>query len=207
MATILDLGFLNYFSIIFVFLLILFIIYAILKYTKVLGDNDGIYAIIALSFAVLFILIKQARTVILEALPWFTILFVVILFILLAVKMFDVDDSVLKSAITSGPYGKTIIYWVITLVVIILLYSFSQSFGQNIGPYLNSSEGISSPNTNSGTNFVSHTSDSLRGNGDVATGNFNTNLGATLFHPKVLGLIVVLLIASFSIRMLSSKAV
>ena len=39
----------------------------------------------------------------------------------------------------------------------------------------------------------------------VGTGDFQTNLGATIFHPKVLGMVVILLIASFAIRMLAGK--
>jgi len=194
MATFLDSGFLDFFSIIFVFLFILFTVYGILKYTKIFGDNEGIYAVIALAVALLFVILKPARDVFLNAAPWFILLFIFLFFVLVALGFIGIGEGDIGKTLMKSPYARTVTYWIITAGVIIMLYSFSQVIGQDVGPYLDND-----------TNSVSRTGDSLRGDGDVGSGDFNQNLGATLFHPRVLGLITILLIASFSIRLLSSK--
>ena len=61
----------------------------------------------------------------------------------------------------------------------------SQKVGQNAGPFLDNS-------TANPDNVVAG------GSGDVASGSFNQNLGATLFHPKVLALLLMIVVATFA---------
>jgi len=198
MATFLDLGFLDYFSILFVFLFVLFTVYGMLKYTKLFGDNEGLYAIIALAVAALFVLFKPAREIFIIASPWFVILFVFIFFVMIAMSFIGVGGGNIGKELSKSRYYRTVVYWIIAIGIIIMMYSFSQVIGQDVGPYLG--------NESDDTNTVSRTGDNLRGDSGVGTDDFNTNLGATIFHPKVLGLLVILLIASFSIRLLSTRA-
>jgi len=197
MATFLDLGFLDYFSILFVFLFVLFTVYGLLKYTNLFKDNEGIYAIIALAVAALFVLFKPAREIFIIASPWFVIMFIFIFFIMIALSFIGVGGGNIGKELGKSRYYRTVVYWVIAIGIIIMMYSFSQVIGQDVGPYLG--------NESDDTNTVSRTGDNIRGESGVGTDDFNTNLGATIFHPKVLGLLVILLIASFSIRLLSTR--
>lgn len=183
---VLDVALLEHFVIVFPFLLIWVIVFGILSATKTFGDNKGIHAIIGLALAFLFILSKDAVAVLNFASPWFVILFIFIIFTIMAFKAFGASDTDVMGVIRNKEF-RYIATWIGILSVIIMVASLSNVHGQRL---LEEGE--------EGTTVQS-------GEGSVASGDFEENVWNTIFHPKVLGLILILLIASFTIRYMTQS--
>jgi hypothetical protein len=190
MATFFDISLLGHFSIIFTFLLVFALVYAMLTYLKLFGDNKPIHAIVALSAALLMIFSQRAVMLVTTMVPWFMILLIVGIFGIIGYKLFagpDVDLSVLHGS----PGLRS---WVIAAITVVFIIALSQQFGQDIGPYL-------------GQDNASQQEAELEPGetASTATGTFTENLTATLFHPKILGMIVLILVATFSVLFLAQK--
>jgi hypothetical protein len=186
MATVLDTGLLDKFSFVFSMLLIVVLIYGILEYSHFFGkDRTGLHILIAFLLGVILLLFPSVNEVISTITPWFVLMFIFILLMMIAYKILGATDADIKSAMITN---KSIIYWILIFSVIILLGGLGKVFlsgGQNsVGLTVNESQ-------------VQTQSDV----GNVGTGA----LFATIFHPKVLGLIFLLLIGVFTITSLSSK--
>ncbi|MBW2985044.1 hypothetical protein KY313_00100 [Candidatus Woesearchaeota archaeon] len=182
-----DVGLLENFVVIFPFLLVWVIVFGVLSSTKTFGDNKGIHAIIGLSLAFLFILSKNAVAAVNMASPWFVLLFLFIIFTIMAFKVFGATDADVMS-VMRNPEFKFIGTWVGIFSIIIIFASIANVHGQK----LLEEGGVEGEVIESGE-------------GSVASGSFQENLWNTLFHPKVLGLILMLLIASFTIRYMASS--
>ncbi len=191
MATFLDISILGNFISIFTFLLVFVIVYGMLELFKMFGDGHrGLHAIIALAVAFIVIFSKGVVAVIQTFTPWFVILILVIFFILFAVRMFGATDKDIRDELTSG---TTITTWIIIFTVVILLFSLGAGFGQD-----SLTQGPGGKVTQSNTT-INATGDP----GSTATTNFNQNLYNTLFHPKVLGLILIMLLAIIAMLFLT----
>ncbi len=192
MATFIDMTLLGNFSIIFTFLLVFAIVFALLEFLKIFGENKGIHAIIALCAAMLMLFSKSAVQVVNLTVPWFMIFLIIAVFGLVGYKLFvgpEADLSILHQ--TTG-----LRTFVIVIVSIVFIVALGIVFGQNIGPYLRERANATA------------TADVELAEGEVAstaTGSFTENLTATLFHPKIVGMLVILLIALFAILFLSFK--
>lgn len=186
MATFLDaIGTLQEFSIIFTFILILVVVYALLQYTKMLGDNKAIHAIIALAIAFLFLFSQTASEIIKIMVPWFVILFSGILFILMGIKMFGATkeaDLDLWSLISQHESTR---WWILAISLIIILGAITTVYSEKGRIF--GEGGAAEPGA----------SESKYGEaGTVGT----TGFWGTITHPKVLGLAAILLIASYAVR-------
>ena len=185
MATpMIELGFLNYFSPIFVFLLVFVIVYAIMQFTSFAGKNKILHALIGFLIAVVFLFSTSATTVVTFIAPWFTIMFIFIIFMLAAYKLFGATDDQIRGVISKN---STVQYFILALGIIIALFGLGSAFGQDL---LGATQGISeAQDTTTATEA-----------GDVASASYQQNLVATLFNPKILGMILLLVIAAFTIR-------
>lgn len=188
MATFIDLFLLERFSIIFTFLLVFAVMYAVLEFAKVLGDNKGIHAIIALAVSVLMLISKSALEVVNFTIPWFVILFIMSVFGIIGYKLFAGSDADMGAMLKDSPGFRNL---VLIIVLVIFLFGIGRVFGQNVGPYL----------------AQENTTQSVDADGipSTSTGDFSENLTATLFHPKVLGMILILLVATVTIALLAGK--
>lgn len=194
MATFLDISILGNFVSIFTFLLVFVIVYGMLELFKMFGDgHKGLHAIIALAIAFIVIFSKGVVAVIQTFTPWFTILILVIFFILFAVRMFGATDKDIRDELTSG---STITTWIIIFTVVILLFSLGAGFGQDS---LVQGQGGGTSTTNSSGNTT------VEAGSTGSTSNFNQNLYNTLFHPKVLGLILIMLLAVIAMLFLTGS--
>jgi hypothetical protein len=189
MATFVDISILQNFSSVFTFILVFVIIYATLETTKVLGpEKKSMNALIAMIMGFLVSMSSGVVSVIQNFTPWFTMLVIIIFFILFAVKLFGVSDA----KITSTFEGKSsILTWILILTAVILLFSLGSGFGQKT---------LEEGQTGNGT-----TTSVATGNTTTATdtGSFNQNLYNTLYHPKVLGLILIMLIVVIAMLFLT----
>lgn len=177
----LELGFLQYFSPVFVFLLVFVIVYAILQFTKFAGTNKILHAIIAFLVSIVFLFSTSATTVITFIAPWFTIMFIFIIFMLVAYKLFGATDEQIKNVISKS---STVQYFILAVGIIIALLGLGSAFGQEL---LGFTQDISSAQEVAGT-------------GEVSTASYQQNLVATIFNPRILGMILLLVIAAFTIR-------
>ena len=57
MATFLDIGLAQHFSVVFTILLVFVIVFAVLEKSKILGGNKGLHSLIALSLAMLMLFV------------------------------------------------------------------------------------------------------------------------------------------------------
>ncbi len=205
MATFPGLSLLQNFNPIFTLIFVFVVIYALLEKTNIFGkDKKGLNSLTAFVIAFMFLLSESAINVISFVAPWFVVIALGLFFLFFIIMMFGVSDSNLTEFITGkdSKYSKTIIITLIMTAGLIFALGLGNEFGGDVGPYLGDDSSVSngdSTNTNIDVNNI-----------DIATGNTNTddfqnNLGATIFHPKVLGMILLLLIGSFTIRLLAAK--
>lgn len=183
MVTILESGLLEHFTIIFSLIFVIAIVYGIFQMGKIFGDNKGLHALIALVVGLLVIMVPDITNLISVMIPWFVLLFIFILFLLVAYKIFGATDEDIMSVLKVD----NVVIWVIVIIaIVIVVASFSTVYGQKLleRPGVNAT-----PTAQEGT----------------ATGSFAQNVGATFFHPKVLGLIFVLAVAVFTIALLAMK--
>lgn len=164
MATFLDVTALQSFSVIFVFVFVWLIVYAILIYTKALGANQFINILIGLLIAFFVIISPLATLVVRQIAPIFAIVLVFIAIISIASGMFgDVQVESLNS-----------LKWVVLVILIIALV---------VGTLSIIRENIDVPER--GEDF-----------GKIST---------VIFHPNFLGMILIFIIAIFTVGLLASK--
>jgi hypothetical protein len=178
MASLLDISLVGHFSDVFIILFIFTAIYAILLFRGPFGANKGLNALIAFAISMIMAFSKEALTIIADTVPWAVLLLVILMVTLLATKSVGVD---LPLSIT-----KNLGTWLLVIMIIVFLINVSMQLGQSAGPYL--SNGSINPD------YVEAGSP-----GDVGSGSFAQNFGATLFHPKVLALLLILIIGLFTV--------
>lgn len=185
----LNISFLQYFSPIFIFVLVFVMVYGILQFTKFLGENKVLHALIGFFIAVIFLFSTEAITVVQVIAPWFTVLFIFVIFILMAYKLFGATDDQIRNVMT---HASALQYTILALGIIILLFGLGAGFGQKLLGYSADIADVRDAATEAGE-------------GSTATSSYQQNLIATLFNPKILGMILILTIAAFTIRAMTPK--
>jgi len=189
----LDVGLLEHFSPIILWMLVFAILYALFQWAKILGENRSLHAIIAFLIAIFVALLSpSAAAMVRFMIPWYTVLGIFAVFAIMLYKIFGATDADIRGVITGR---KELIWTVFVVIVIILLGALSSAFGQtqlNLGQGYNSS-------TDSTGGIDMQKPDST----DTSTDSFNQNLAATFYHPKVVGTLFMLIIGSLSIAFLT----
>jgi heme/copper-type cytochrome/quinol oxidase subunit 2 len=184
MATFLDVGLLNYFSSIYPFLFVLVLVYALLQKTKALGESIGTNATVAVAAALMTMLSQTLIDVINFMIPWFVVMIIFLVLVILVFQLFGAKESDLTSAMKD----KSVYWTLIGIALVIMVAAFGKVLGQS----------LTEASFQTGDNTVNVTE------GGVATPSFEANIYATLFHPKVLGLIIMFGIAIFAVAFLSA---
>jgi hypothetical protein len=173
MASIMDIGLLEYFTPVFVFALVWIITLAILEKTKLFGDNQAIHWVISFCMAVLVVVIPGLTDVIKIMTPWFIVLFIfmtllVLIFLFMGVK----GDTV------AGVFGQNqFVIWIVILVALgIFGFAMMQVYGDSI-------QNITNPDDDTG---------------------LNGQIGQILFHPKIMAMVLILVIAGLIVRFVSA---
>ena len=185
MATPLDLGLLKEFGVIFPFLLIFIITYAILLKTKYFENNKGLASLLGLVLAVMVLFSPIARDTINTMAPWFVLLFIFILFTLMAFMIFGTTESDIMNVLKGERYGY-INMWVIALVLIITLGSLTSVISERGGIGKTPTKVVIGENGE-----------------EVVVSEQTSEFWQTLVNPKVLGMVLILMIASFTIRFMT----
>ena len=111
MASVLDIGILDYFIPVFVFLFIFAVLFALLEKFSFFGKNRGLNALIAFAIGFLFILTPDLMGVVKIITPWFTILFVFLVLIVLLFMFAGVKEESISAAISEKG-----VVWVIVIL-------------------------------------------------------------------------------------------
>ena len=169
MATFLDVTGLQYFSNLFASLFVWLIVYAMLAYTRALGNNHLIHTLIGLIIGLFALFSPTVTGAIIVIAPWFALIFVFAMFISIAGNMFGATN------IGGSPAFKGI---VMSLVLIILV----------VGVLIYVREQISVPE-------------------EIDEDSDFSKITNVLFHPKFIGMVFILIVAVFTVGLLSSKSV
>jgi hypothetical protein len=205
MATpVLNVELLQYFTPVFTFIFVFAVIYALLQYAKLLGDNKVLHAAISFVVAVFAALVSSAARQMIEYMvPWFTVFIIFTVLVIVMYKIFGASDDDIRTVIKkhSG------IQWTIAIIcIIIALGALSNSFGQSAltGNSGTTGTGSTSTDTETGTSgdTTTDSGSTVTGTG-TSTTSFQTNLNRAFYHPKVLGMIFLLLVAAFAVALLS----
>ncbi|MBS3103071.1 hypothetical protein J4458_06545 [Candidatus Woesearchaeota archaeon] len=119
MATFLDVTALESFSNIFVFLFVWLAVYAILTYTKVLGQNQFINILIGLVMAIFVLFSQLATKIVLDIVPWMALLFVFIILISMATQSFG-------ASFEASAYGGLKYVLLVFVVIAIIVGALSE---------------------------------------------------------------------------------
>ncbi len=186
MATLLDTGLVQNFSIIFPFLFVLVIVFGIASWTKLFGDNKTIHSLIALILAISLMFSPTVREAINIMAPWFVLLFIFTVFMILAFKVFGASNDDVMGVLKDKNFNY-IIWWVVAIGIVIGLGSLSfVTFGEGQTP---EAAGIVGNITQK----------------DVGGQGTNTFF-KVITHPKVLGLALIFLIGAFTIQRLAGTS-
>jgi len=176
MATVMDFGLLEYFIPVFTFLLVFVLAYALLQKNKLLGGNSKLDFIASFAVAILTLFTGNAIGLINYMTPWFAVLIVFAVFIFLIPLAFGWKEKDIWPSI-GGKNG------VIIVSFLIFIMAMTYVFGDVFNPY---SEGV---------------------DGEESTGARSQidEINKTIFHPRVLGAVFILLFASFTVINLKEK--
>ncbi len=178
MVSVLDLGLLQVVDFIFPFLLVWAFVFALLQKTKIVGEALAVNALIATAIGFTVLLSRTVIDLINFMIPWFAIAIIFFVLLLLLFMIMGYKD------VTA--YTDPGVRWVLIAVGILIAFAaFGKVMGQSLLEEGAQAEAV------------------VEGAEGVATGGFQQNIYATLFHPKVLGLLVIFAIAVFTVALLS----
>lgn len=185
MATILEIGLISYFQVIFPVLIVFAIIFAVLQKTKLIGENVAINGLIAIVAGLLTLLSKTVIGMINFMTPWFVVMILFFVLLLLIFRVFGATEENIATAVKDKA-----VYWaLIGVCIIIFLAAFGFTVGQGLTEKSFEGGQEASYNVSAGT----------------ATKSFAGNLTGIFFNTQVLGLLLILAIAVFAIAFLSVK--
>jgi hypothetical protein len=164
-------------------ILIWAIVYGLLAYVKPFGKNNGLYAIIGFVVGIIVMLSENALKIINYMIPWFILIFILIVFLVMAYMFLGAREADVLNVLTRD---KTIVVWILIIFFIIFIASLGKVFFTKETPI-------------KGEGNISAEMSEVGERGEGA-------FWATLFHPKVLGLIFVLLIAVFTLLLLTEES-
>ena len=165
------------FDIIFPFLFIFADTLGIFGYLKAFNDNKAIHALLAIILSFMTVFSSIAVKTINKMAPWFVLFFIFILFLLLTYRLFGVPEEHIIKVLTGPEHGSTFFWWVMAIILIITLGSLSSVISEEQG-------------------FKKLTGE------NVTIGEQQTFF-QVIFHPQVLGMVLLLLIAVFTIQQMT----
>lgn len=185
MATFLQIGLLKYFSIIFPALLIFFVVFAVLEKTKILGEGKtAVNAIVGIAIAFILILSKDIVAIINYMIPWFVIVFIFLILLLVVFKIMGATDQTIADLLANN---KTVQWILVGIGVIILIASIAHVYGERLAP-------VAEGEVAEGAAIE-----------DVEEGTFKQSVLKVLFNPLILGVLFVLVLAIFAIGLLTRE--
>ncbi len=208
MATVLDFSILGSLSVVFVFLAVFIGAWGLLSTTDMLGlkDKKSVYAVLALAIAFLVVLSQNVLNLVAFTMPWFAVLTFVGFFMLFFAKMFNPNLNGAELIRKSEVHGFLIFF-----TAIIVIFGLANSFGQQLlekQPGVTTADQISG-NTMPTNTFVPVNQSSATNASNTAsttapsTGNIGSNIVLTIFNPKILGMLFMMLLGTVTILLIA----
>lgn len=173
MASVLDVGILDYFSPVWIFLLVAAVMFGVLEVTNLFGKNRGLNGLVAFLMGLLFILTDPLRQFLNILTPWFVVLIVFTMCIVLIFLFLGVKPGVIATAAQE----PGVVWFVIILIVILFIAVLTYVFGPQMQAITQGSEG--------------------------GPEGLTKDIGLILFNPKVIGASILLLIAAQAVRLIA----
>ncbi len=202
MPTFLDLGLLKHVEIIFPFILVWVIVYSILQWRKVLGDNQSLNSIVAFVVALMTLFAPPVILIIKYMTPWFAMLLIFAVFMILFFRFFGVSEDAVANIFLKSEYSVVASYWILVMSLLVLGLAIGQVFFSGTSVYVGEGEAVSPAES-----LITAISGEDSADISVASGRGDVNFAATIFHPKVLGMLFVLVIASLAIKLLAGDVI
>lgn len=204
MSEVADFGLIGAFLNVFIFILAFVIVYGFLSFREPFGeDKEGLYGLLAIAMGIIAAASPGVSNLILFLAPWFFIMIFLAFFMIFILMMFGEEVE----SISSGRGVKTT---AVTVSIVLLIFGLSTVFGQELleqadpgeesgerGEVVEEAEREVSERNNEGLVSAQRTD----------TDDFGTNLLNTIRNPQVLGMIVLMLIASFAAFFLTGAQV
>lgn len=185
--TFLDIGVFPFFAIIWPFMFVTVVSFAFLSKMKVLGENKAIHAMIAFFLGLTTLFSSVAVKTINLMAPWFVLLFVFGLFVLMIYMSFGISEQQILEVIYKGEESGTFGWWILAIALIIGIGSLSAVISEEKGfTKLGGKEVVITPE------------------GEVAQVETAGFFGV-LTNPKVLGFALVMLIGMFTVSKMVQK--
>src|SRR3989344_4527424 len=127
MATPLDLGLIQFFIPVFVWILVFVISYVVLQSTSVFGDNKAFLTAAALSLATISIFYAPLTTLIAFVTPWMAFIFIFLLLMFSAFMFLGIKQERI--------WDELSVWTVIIVTFLILLIGLTQAFSEIFSPY------------------------------------------------------------------------
>jgi len=178
MASLLDLAGLKHFSGLFPFLLVLVLVYAILSRTDFFKEKPVLVAIISFIMAIMTLYSRIAIKTINLMAPWFVLFIIFGILLVLAFMTFGISQEQVSKFVFDD--NMSVGMWVLTIILLIGVGSLIAVMNEE-------------------KTFSSLT----EGNNVTAEPSQDYGFWQTIFHQKILGMVLVLLIAFFTIRQVS----
>ncbi len=185
MATPLNLGLLDKFSVIFIILFLFAILYGLLELVKVFGEGKhNLNAIIALMVTLIAAMTPDLVKMLKLMLPWIAMM-IVFFFFLFAIPMFMGMTKTDITTFMGGTRRIGTVGWVFGAMIFLIIYSMGNIFGEKllVGD-------VSNSNSSSSVNAS-------------ATSNFQSNVFKTVFNPKIIGMFFILLLSMLAVTYLT----
>lgn len=187
MASMLDTGLLQFFSPVFLFILIFAISYAILDKFEVFKAG-WTKAMISFAMGVLFLFSKDAMNFVNFVTPWFIIFIIIVMFFLMIFLFMGLKSDALGKLV-SDPN----VYWPVLIILFVFMaIAIVHVFGDRASPYEASQETTEVVQNEDGTSTTvvkTRESEGLK----------------TIINPKLLGSIILLIIMTITIATVSKN--
>ena len=186
MATFLDIGLIQHFQVIFPVLLIFVLVFALLEKSKMFGENKGLHSLIALCLAMMMLFVPGVVQVFSIMAPWFVLIMLLITFFMIMLVFLGVKYESIIGYVSRDWYA---LHWFLLIIgLVIFIGALGTVYGGTMLPF-----------SDEGGNTTVTAAD---GTTSTDTGEFNSNVGRVIFHPKTIGMVFILMMASLTIRLM-----
>ncbi len=177
MASLLDTGLLKQFDFLFPFLLVFLLVYVGLSRFEALKEKKGVAGLIAFLLALIALTSNFVVKVINKMAPFFIILIVFFIFLLIVYQAIGIKEDTITNVFTNSEHSANINNWILGIILIIGIGSAVAVFSEEEG-------------------FLGLTGE--QGSDE------EVSFWTSLLHPKMLGLILILLVGMLTVQKLTS---
>lgn len=177
MATFLDIGIIEKMNFLFPFLLVFILVFVVLLRLEMFKEKQIWAVFIALILALITLTSSMIVKTINKMAPWFILLIVFGILVLIVYQAMGIKEKAITDVLTGAEHGPAFVWWIVALVVLIGVGSFVTVYSEEKGFLKLTDEGVEDD---------------------------ESSFWSSLLHPKLLGLVLLFLVAYFTIQKMTS---